>query len=157
VTNPLILISIGVFVGIYSGIMGLGGGTAMIPVMVLLLGFSQHQAVGTSLAVMIPPVTLPAVIRFYREGHVDLGVAAWIALGVLLGTPVGAIIASKLGDKPLTLVFGFFLTYVAAYTVFQTLGKHHLTRSMILAAILVLVSTAFYFATRWYDAAYPSA
>ena len=44
--NPVILIGVGIFVGIYSGIMGLGGGTVMIPVLVLLLGFSQHQASG---------------------------------------------------------------------------------------------------------------
>src|SRR5688572_28323652 len=83
--NPAILIGIGIIVGIYSGIMGLGGGTIMIPVLVLLLGFTQHQAVGTSLAVMIPPVTLPAVIEYYRKGHVDLRIAAFIAIGFLAG------------------------------------------------------------------------
>jgi uncharacterized protein len=152
--NPFILIAIGIFVGIYSGIMGLGGGTIMIPVMVLMLGMSQHQAVGTSLAVMIPPVTLPAVIRYYRDGQVDFSIALWIALGVLLGTPLGQMVASRLTDKTLTLVFGFILTYVAGYTILQTLGKHHLTRSMILAAILVMVSVTFYLITRWYDAKY---
>ena len=87
--NPAILIGVGIFVGIYSGIMGLGGGTVMIPVLVLLLGFTQHQAVGTSLAVMIPPVTLPAVIEFYRKGQVDLRIAAWIALGFTAVSPLG--------------------------------------------------------------------
>src|SRR5437660_12610691 len=85
VINPAILIGVGIFVGIYSGIMGLGGGTVMIPVLVLLLGFTQHQAVGTSLAVMIPPVTLPAVTEFYRNGHVDVRTATWIAIGVAAG------------------------------------------------------------------------
>src|SRR4051795_1126191 len=79
--NPAILIGVGILVGIYSGIMGLGGGTVMIPVLVLLLGFNQHQAVATSLAVMIPPVTLPAVIAYYKEGHVNLRIAAFIAIG----------------------------------------------------------------------------
>lgn len=154
--NPLILIAIGVFVGIYSGIMGLGGGTVMIPVLVLMLGFSQHQAVGTSLAVMIPPVTLPAVIGYYRNGDVKFSIAAWIALGVLLGTSLGFMVAKRLSDNTLTLVFGFILTYVAGYTIFQTLGKHHLTRSMILAALFVLISTAFYFAVRLYDSMHAS-
>src|SRR5258706_15739406 len=95
-THPAILIGIGILVGIYSGIMGLGGGTVMIPVLVLLLGFTQHQAVGTSLAVMIPPVTLPAVIEFYRKGHVDLRIAAWIALGFLGGALVGGFIANQI-------------------------------------------------------------
>src|SRR3954466_12523316 len=104
--NPAILIGVGIFVGIYSGIMGLGGGTVMIPVLVLLLGFNQHQAVGTSLAVMIPPVTLPAVIEFYRKGYVDLRIAAWIALGFLCGAFLGGFIANKLNDMVLRLIFG---------------------------------------------------
>src|SRR3954468_24831917 len=107
--NPAILIGVGIFVGIYSGIMGLGGGTVMIPVLVLLLGFTQHQAVGTSLAVLIPPVTLPAVIEYYRNGHVNLRVAAWIALGFLGGALLGGFIANKLSDQVMRLIFGFIL------------------------------------------------
>lgn len=54
--------------GVFSGIMGLGGGAIMIPLMVLVLQFSQTKAHGLSLAVMIPPVTLPAVIAYFRNG-----------------------------------------------------------------------------------------
>ena len=151
--NPIWLIVIGVAVGLYSGIMGLGGGTIMIPILVLALGFGQHKAVATSLAVMIPPVTLPAVIKYYREGHVDPWVAAWVAVGVLCGTPVGATVAGYLSDRALKLVFGFVLVYVAGYTIFQTLGKQYLVRSILLAAVLVVASAAFFLAVRWYDAA----
>src|SRR3954462_5671197 len=97
--NPAILIGIGVFVGIYSGIMGLGGGTVMIPVLVLLMGLNQYQAVATSLAVMIPPVTLPAVIAYYKEGHVNLRIAVCNALGFLAGAYLGAFDANQLPDK----------------------------------------------------------
>jgi hypothetical protein len=151
--NPLALLAIGIIVGIYSGIMGLGGGTLMIPIMVLLLGFTQQKAVATSLAVMIPPVTLPAVISYYRNGQVDFTVAVWIAVGVLLGTPLGAYvaiqIADRLGDKTLKLIFGFVLVYVAGYTIFQTLGN--LTRSILFAAVMLLAAGVFYGATRLYD------
>ena len=61
--NPAFLILFGIVVGVFSGLMGLGGGSVMIPIMVLLLGMTQQQAHGTSLAVMIPPVTLPAPPR----------------------------------------------------------------------------------------------
>jgi uncharacterized protein len=125
--NPIWLIVIGVAVGIYSGIMGLGGGTIMIPILVLALGFGQHKAVATSLAVMIPPVTLPAVIRYWKDGHVDWQVAAWIAVGVLCGTPLGQMVAKHLSDTALKLVFGFVLVYIAGYTIFQTLGKQYRT------------------------------
>ena len=147
--NPAILIGVGIFVGIYSGIMGLGGGTVMIPVLVLLLGFTQHQAVGTSLAVMIPPVTLPAVIEFYRKGHVDLRIAIWIAMGFLAGAYLGGFVANKLNDNALKLIFGFILIYVGGYTLLQTLGKEHLMRSMIVAGVLVIVAAAVYSAFRF--------
>ena len=147
--NPAILIGVGIFVGIYSGIMGLGGGTVMIPVLVLLLGFTQHQAVGTSLAVMLPPVTLPAVIEFYRKGHVDLRIAAWIALGFIGGAFLGGFVANKINDTILRLIFGFILIYVGGYTLFQTLGKEHLMRSMIVAGVLVLLAAAVYSAFRF--------
>ncbi len=149
--SPLPLLLIGVIVGIYGGVMGLGGGTIMIPIMVLALGFSQHEAVGTSLAVMIPPVALPAAIQYYRQGNVRLVPALWIAIGFVVGALVGGHIAHYLSDRALKLVFGFVLVYVAGYTIFDTLGKHHLLRSILLAALLVAISATFYSLTRYYD------
>ena len=147
--NPVFLVLFGVIVGVFSGVMGLGGGSIMIPVMVLALAMSQQQAHGTSLAVMIPPVTLPAVIEYYRKGHVDLRVAGWMALGVLAGSFFGAWIATSLPKEMLKLVFGFVLIYVASYTVF---GKENLVRTLSLSGALVLIAVSLYFAVRWYDA-----
>lgn len=148
-TQPLTLVLFGILVGVFSGVMGLGGGSVMIPIMVLALAMTQQTAHGTSLAVMIPPVTLPAVIKYYREGNVDLRVAGWMALGVLAGTYFGAMIANSLPKEALKLVFGFVLIYVAAYTVF---GKEHLVRTLALSAALVLLAVGVYGMTRWYDA-----
>ena len=147
--NPVFLVLFGVVVGVFSGVMGLGGGSIMIPVMVLALAMTQQQAHGTSLAVMIPPVTLPAVIEYYRKGHVDLRVAGWMALGVLAGSFFGAWIATSLPKEMLKLVFGFVLIYVASYTVF---GKENLVRTLSLSGVLVLVAVSLYVAVRWYDA-----
>lgn len=147
--NPLVLILFGVLVGVFSGVMGLGGGSIMIPVMVLALAMTQQEAHGTSLAVMIPPVTLPAVIQYYRNGHVDLRVAGWMALGVLAGSFFGALVATSMPKELLKLVFGFVLIYVAAYTVF---GKENLLRTLSLAGMLVLIAMSLYGLTRWYDA-----
>ena len=154
--NPMALILFGVIVGVFSGVMGLGGGSVMIPIMVLVFGMTQQQAHGTSLAVMIPPVTLPAVIGYYMtrnpdgSRNVDLRMAAWMAVGVLLGSWFGAKVANFLPKQTLTLVFGFLLIYVAGYTVF---GKEHLLRSVILAAVVVAVAAGLFTATRWYDRA----
>ena len=108
-SNPLILIVFGIIVGIFSGVMGLGGGSVMIPIMVIAFGMTQQQAHGTSLAVMIPPVALPAVIEYWRHGNVDIRVAAWTAVGVLLGSFFGALIANRINPAQLKLVFGFLL------------------------------------------------
>ena len=147
--NPMFLILFGVLVGVFSGVMGLGGGSVMIPVMVLALHMTQQQAHGTSLAVMIPPVTLPAVIEYYRKGYVDLRVAGWMALGVLAGSFFGAWIATSLPKEMLKLVFGFILIYVAAYTVF---GKENLVRTLSLSGALVAIAMSLYLLTRWWDA-----
>jgi uncharacterized membrane protein YfcA len=149
-SNSLILIVFGVIVGVFSGVMGLGGGSIMIPVMVLAFGMTQQQAHGTSLAVMIPPVALPAVIEYWRHGNVDIRIAAWIAAGVLVGSFFGALVANSLPKESLKLVFGFFLIYVAGYTIF---GKEHLARSVTLAGVLVLVAALLFGATRWMDRA----
>src|SRR4051812_21440147 len=146
--NPAILLLLGVCVGIYSGVMGLGGGTLMIPAMVLLLGFRQDKANATSLAVMLPPVMLPAIIRFYHENKIEVSVAVWIALGVVGGSWVGAYIAGQLNDRALKLIFGFVLMYIAAYTVFNTLGSDHLVRSMILAAMVAIIGAGVFWTLR---------
>ena len=146
--NALLLILFGLVVGVFSGVMGLGGGSIMIPVMVIAFGMTQQQAHGTSLAVMIPPVALPAVIEYARHGNVDWRVAAWTALGVLLGSFFGALVANSIPKESLKLVFGFLLIYVAGYTIF---GKEHLARSVTLAAVLVVLAAALFGATRYFD------
>lgn len=146
--NTLLLIVFGIIVGVFSGVMGLGGGSIMIPIMVIAFGMTQQQAHGTSLAVMIPPVALPAVIEYWRRGNVDLRVAGWTALGVLLGSFFGALIANSIPKESLKLVFGFLLIYVAGYTIF---GKEHLLRSVTLAGVLVLLAALLFGATRLYD------
>lgn len=147
--NPLTLVLIGILVGVFSGVMGLGGGSVMIPIMVLALAMTQQTAHGTSLAVMIPPVTLPAVIAYYRKGHVDLRVAGWMALGVLAGAWFGGLIATSLPKEVLKLVFGFVLIYVASFTVF---GTQHVTRTLVLAGLLLMVAVSLYALMRAYDA-----
>ena len=152
--HPASLIAFGVIVGVFSGVMGLGGGSVMIPIMVLALAMSQPQAHGTSLAVMIPPVTLPAVIEYYRNGNVDLRMAAWMAAGVLVGSFFGALLANHLPKETLKLVFGFILIYVAGFTIF---GKEHLIRSVVLAAALVAVAVLVFAVVKWIDSSKPGA
>ncbi|HEY7091157.1 MAG TPA: sulfite exporter TauE/SafE family protein [Tepidisphaeraceae bacterium] len=150
VQNPLVLLGFGIFVGIFSGLMGLGGGAVMIPVMVVLLGLSQPTAHGLSLAVMIPPVTLPAVYKYWKEGTLKaehLWMALFISAGVLCGSYFGGWIANAIGkasQENLKLVFGFVLTYVAAWTVFSAASKQAVTRNALLSLLVLAFCAAIY-------------
>jgi uncharacterized membrane protein YfcA len=155
--NPAVLIAFGIFVGVFSGLMGLGGGAVMIPLMVLLLQIEQTKAHGLSLAVMIPPVTLPAVIRYFQEGtlkRADLYFAMMIALGFACGSYFGGAIANWIG-KPnqdnLKLVFGFILTYVAGYTIFSAVNKSTIGRNALLACAVPVFCLCLYGAIKWMD------
>lgn len=153
--HPAILIGFGVFVGVFSGIMGLGGGAIMIPLMVLVLGFTQTKAHGLSLAVMIPPVTLPAVFAYFKKGVLemhDLKTALIIAAGFACGSFFGGYFAASLPKDTLKLVFGFVLVYVAGYTIFSWFGQAHLTRSVVLASVLAVVAVGMFMITKTVDA-----
>jgi len=75
----LSLILIGILAGVLSGLVGVGGGIIMVPLLVLFFGFNQHQAQGTSLAVLAVPVTAVAVFTYYKEGQINIKYAAIIA------------------------------------------------------------------------------
>jgi hypothetical protein len=105
----LLYLALGLAVGVFSGVVGVGGGLMMIPAMVLLLGFSQHQAQGTTLAMMVPPIGIAAAWVYYKQGFVDVKVAAICAVGFILGGFFGAKIATSMPDVMLKRVFGVVL------------------------------------------------
>ena len=109
----LSLVLIGVLAGILSGLVGVGGGVIMVPLLVLLLGFNQHQAQGTSLAVLVVPVTAVAVYTYHKEGFIDWRYVGIIALFFVIGGYFGSKIAVGLDQKMLKKVFGFILLIIA--------------------------------------------
>ena len=96
----------GFLTGIIGGLFGVGGGEIFIPLLIYLFGFSQHQAQGTSLAVLLPPIGLLAALRYYRAGHVDFAVAGLLALVFFFGASIGAIVATKIEGHILRKIFG---------------------------------------------------
>ena len=82
----LFLIVLGVAAGVLSGLVGIGGGILLVPGLVFLIGLTQHQAQGTTLALMVPPVGIVAAWAYWRQGYVDLRIAALIGLGFVIGT-----------------------------------------------------------------------
>ena len=112
----------GVAVGTVSGLLGLGGGILLIPGLVLLFGFSQAEAQGTSLAVMIPPIGIFAAAVYFQHGFIRIPVVGFIAVGFMLGAYFGA---RLLPHVPLTLLrpaFGVLLLYLGFAFVLRPSG-----------------------------------
>jgi len=104
---------VGVVGGGLGGLIGLGGGFIMVPLFIYLFHMSQHDAQGTSLAVLLPPVGVLSVLQYWRAGHVDVPVALWAAGGFLVGGYLGGTVAQLLGGVALRRVFALFLIVAA--------------------------------------------
>lgn len=113
-------IVLGLGAGIASGFLGIGGGSILIPVLVYMFGLSQHQAQGTTLALMVPPIGLLAAWKYYVEGNVKLNMAAFICIGFLVGGLIGAFLVHKVPASILKKIFGVFLLLISIKMI---LGK----------------------------------
>ena len=119
----VIVLIIGLFAGMLSGLIGIGGGIVLVPAMVYFLNYSQHQAQGTSLGVLTFPVVLIAFLKYYTEMKgrgepIDFKIIALIGAGFLVGGFLGSTLALKLDKDVLKKVFAVVLFY----TAFKMLG-----------------------------------
>lgn len=113
-------IAIGIVTGFCSGFLGIGGGLLIIPILVYFYGLTQHQAQGTSLAMMVPPITLLAAIRYYYGGNVKFGMATLLAFGFVLGALLGANVVHHMPDILLKRIFGAALLIASLRMIFST-------------------------------------
>lgn len=117
--KALLFIILGFIAGAFSGLFGIGGGTILIPGLVFLAGLSQHEAQGTTLAIMLLPIGLLAVIPYYKAGHIHFYITALVIAGFVVGGFFGASIAESMPVLTLKKAFGVFLLFVALYTIFS--------------------------------------
>ena len=103
-TKTFIFLITGAFTGFLSGMMGVGGGTIMVPVMVILTGFTQHVAQGTSLLVMVPTGAIGAFTH-WRMGNVATEILVGLIPGIILGTYLGGNFAYLFSDNVLRSIF----------------------------------------------------
>jgi uncharacterized protein len=103
---------LGMAAGILSGFIGIGGGVLIVPALVFIFGFSQQQALGTTLAMLVPPVGILAAWTYYKHGFVDIRVAVIIVAGFVVGSWVGARYATGLSNEILGKAFGVALMII---------------------------------------------
>ena len=119
VTNIFLYLLLGLAAGVISGLIGIGGGTIIVPVLVFLFGLSQHEAQGTTLALLVPPIGFLAAWTYYKEGYVDLRIASLICLGFFFGGLLGAKLATRLSSIVLERVFGIALFLISLKMIFS--------------------------------------
>lgn len=117
-TTFLLLMLIGLCAGLLSGLVGVGGGIIMVPMFAFLLGMSQHNAQGMSLAVMLPPVTLLAVYNYHQAGQINWKMALIASAVFFIGGYLGSKLALKIDEVILKKIFGVLMLIVALKLIF---------------------------------------
>lgn len=102
-------------VGVLSGLFGIGGGVVLVPLLVLLFGFEQHEAQGTSLVALVPPTGLLAFLNYAQAGAVNWTVGLLLMPGVFLGGILGSQLAQRLTPRRMRRVFALFLFALGAW------------------------------------------
>ena len=116
----LLLLCIGLPAGIASGFVGIGGGMIIVPALVFGLGLNQHMAQGTSLAMMIPPIGILAVMSYYKAGQIQLEYAGILALTFVLGAWMGSKWALRINPSVVRLIFGLFMLFAAGRLILRS-------------------------------------
>jgi len=114
----LLLAIIGLAAGILSGMIGIGGGIIIVPALVFVLGFTQQQAQGTSLGLLLLPVGILAVMNYYKQGYIDVKVVTIMCITFVAGGWLGSKIALSLPQETVKKIFAVILILVAFKMLF---------------------------------------
>jgi uncharacterized membrane protein YfcA len=118
ISTLLVLVLIGVLAGLLSGFVGVGGGILIVPALMWGLGFTQHQATGTSLAVLLLPVGILAVINYHKSGNLDWRAALIISTTFVVGAYFGSKMSLALPAATVRKVFGGVMILAAIKLIF---------------------------------------
>jgi uncharacterized protein len=110
----LTLLLIGLVAGVFAGMFGIGGGLIVVPALLLIVKMKELEALGTSLAALIPPVGLLGALEYYRNGHINIKFAGLIALGIFVGAYFGARLVMPLPPVLIRRLYAGFLLVIAA-------------------------------------------
>jgi len=114
----LLLLLVGLISGALSGLIGVGGGIIIVPALILILGYSQQQAQGTSLGLLLLPVGILAVWGYYKKGFIDIKVVLIMSVAFLIGGWLGSALALNISQAALKKVFAVVLVCIATKMLF---------------------------------------
>lgn len=114
----LLLLLVGLISGALSGLIGVGGGIIIVPALIFILGYTQQQAQGASLGLLLLPVGILAVMNYYKKGQVDIRVVLIMATTFIIGGFLGSKLALSIPQAALKKVFAVILIGVAAKMLF---------------------------------------
>lgn len=117
--NNALLVGIGLIAGVLGGLLGIGGAVIIIPALVLFLGYSQYEAQGTTLAMLLLPVSALAAFQYYRGGYVDVRAALIMGVMFLVGGYLGAKLATQMPVDLLKKIFAVVLIAIAVKMLFD--------------------------------------
>ena len=121
--NAVALLATGLAVGAVSGMLGIGGAVVLVPTLMLVFGYSQARAQGTSLGALVPPIGIFAALQYYRNGLLDVRAAVLIACGFVFGALGGATLVPYIPQVWLKRAFATLLVYIAAQLAFADPSK----------------------------------
>ena len=110
---PFLFLAIGLAAGLLSGLFGIGGGIIIVPALLLIGRMQPAVATGTSLGALLLPVGALGAWQYYKNGHLDVGAALLIALGIFFGAYVGALAMERLDPIMAKRIFAVFLLLVS--------------------------------------------
>lgn len=116
--ETVLFVLLGLGAGVLSGLVGIGGGIVVVPMLVFLFGYTQHQAQGTTLAMMVPPIGILAALEYWKAGYVNIPAAALLCAGFVFGGLFGGRLAAYLPSAALEKVFGLVLLAVSLKMIF---------------------------------------
>ncbi len=117
-TQIIIMASVGLLGGFVSGAFGIGGGIVIVPALIFLAGMTQHEAQGTSLAMMLAPIGILAVFNYYKSGYVNIRFAVILMIAFLLGSYFGSKMAIHIEGKLLRQTFGVLTVLMGLKFIF---------------------------------------
>lgn len=117
-STVVLLLLIGLAAGFLSGLIGIGGGIIIVPALVLLAGFSQKLAQGTSLGLLLLPAGILGVIQYYKQGYLNVNYVVLLAVAFVLGSFLGSKLALSISDDKVKKIFAVILLLISLKMLF---------------------------------------